>query len=572
MSTTARRTAVSYSRFSAPKQSKGDSEDRQERDYKAFCEQHNLTPGKEVYVDRGRSGYHGEHRKKGRLGELIQAAKDGRFDPGTIIVIEAWDRLGRLRPDRQIELVGELLRTGVSIGVCRLNDIFAEADFGTHKWTSLAVFIQLAFQESQQKAERGSAAWASRRRRARENGEPVGGNHPAWVERVNDEFRLIPSRVAAIQRIYQLAADGFGLARIVKTLEEEKVKPFGERVVNEGRTRSQFAGHWTRAYVSILLRDRRVVGELQLYKGAQPDGEPVRDYFPAAVTEEQFALARAAQGGRRTSPEGPRGRQGKHVNVFQGLLTHARDGGSFRIHNDGKKESPQLYLRNASSIDGQSKQSYTFPYSEFEEAILKFLEEIKPDAILPSASAVPSQADTLRTKLAGVRVALARMQEELNTGFSKTLVGAIRVKEAEEVQFANALQDELARTLKPLNRQWEEVPNLIDAIRKSPDPVAARLKLHASLRAILDSAHVLIVPNKSTRFAIVQFYFVGGGRREWVIAHQSACRYRPGRVWSLSVSETIAAEDIDLRTKADVARLEKFFARVDVSKLGACTD
>src|SRR5262249_15803007 len=150
-----RRTGVSYGRFSDfSKQGKGDSEDRQDRMYRDFCQRHNLTPLTEVFLDRGRSGYHDEHRKKGRLGVLIEDAKEGRFEPGTVIVIEAWDRLGRLRPDRQTELVAELLRTGVDIGVCRLDDVFSERDFGTHKWTTLSVFIMLAYQESLQKSER----------------------------------------------------------------------------------------------------------------------------------------------------------------------------------------------------------------------------------------------------------------------------------------------------------------------------------------------------------------------------------------------------------------------------------
>src|SRR5262249_4313294 len=142
----------------------------QEHDFRIFCDRHNLTPLPEVYADRGRSGYKDEHRKKGRLGELIAAAKDGRFEPGTVVVVEAWDRLGRLRPDKQTELVAELLRTGVRIGVCRLDDIFTEEDLGTHKWTTLAVFIQLAFQESKQKAERVAASWQRRRERARKDG------------------------------------------------------------------------------------------------------------------------------------------------------------------------------------------------------------------------------------------------------------------------------------------------------------------------------------------------------------------------------------------------------------------
>src|SRR5215204_5402849 len=100
-----RRTAVSYTRFSTAIQSKGDSETRQEREYRDFCERHNLTPGKEVYIDRGRSGYHGTHRTKGALGVLVHAAKQGRFEPDTVIVIEAWDRLGRLRPLKQTALI-----------------------------------------------------------------------------------------------------------------------------------------------------------------------------------------------------------------------------------------------------------------------------------------------------------------------------------------------------------------------------------------------------------------------------------------------------------------------------------
>src|SRR5262245_63567439 len=110
----ARRTAISYFRYSSPQQAEGDSEIRQEREFRGFCERHNLTPLPEVYADRGRSGYKDEHRKKGRLGELIAAAKDGRFERGTVIVVEAWDRLGRLGPDKQTEQVDEMLRTGVN--------------------------------------------------------------------------------------------------------------------------------------------------------------------------------------------------------------------------------------------------------------------------------------------------------------------------------------------------------------------------------------------------------------------------------------------------------------------------
>jgi DNA invertase Pin-like site-specific DNA recombinase len=94
--------------------------------------------------------------------------------------------------------------------VCRLDDIFTEEDFGSHKWTTLAVFIQLAHQESKQKSERVAASWDQRRKLAREEGTLLRSSLPAWIEVVNGEPRLIPERAATIRRIFSLAADGLG--------------------------------------------------------------------------------------------------------------------------------------------------------------------------------------------------------------------------------------------------------------------------------------------------------------------------------------------------------------------------
>jgi DNA invertase Pin-like site-specific DNA recombinase len=566
-----RRTGVSYSRFSDPKQAEGDSEGRQERDYRAFCERHNLTPGKEVFADRGKSGYKDEHRKKGRLGELIAAAKDGRFDPGTVVVVEAWDRLGRLRPDRQTELVAELLRTGVSIGVCRLDDVFTEDDFGTHKWTTLAVFIQMAHQESKQKAERVAASWARRRDRAREDGTPIGCRLPAWLEVAGGKPRLIPERAAAVRRIYQLASDGLGHTRIVRTLTAEKVPAFGEKVVRKGRVRSQFSGAWSRAYVALLLRDRRVVGEFRPMRRdkdgtEQPAGPPIVGYYPAAVTEDEFNLARAALEERQSRdktdrPPGPR--QRKYVNVFKGILTHARDGGGFTLHNAGTKKIPRCILMSTSGVGGRDRY-YTFPYPVFEEHVLKWLTEIDPKTVLPRNDTGPSRAEALRARLANLREDKARLQTDLNEKYSKALAEVLRRYEADEEQVANDLQDELARTAKPLARAWDELPSLIDVIRNSEDPDLARLKLRPALRAVIESALVLIVPTGSWRHVAVQLFFAGGVARNYLISHQTAGYRRTGSTssgeWREQWAAHIDGPMMDLRDKRFAAALEKDLA------------
>jgi DNA invertase Pin-like site-specific DNA recombinase len=572
--TGARRTAISYSRFSNPKQAKGDSEDRQERNFRAFCERHNLTPLPEVYADRGRSGYKDEHRKKGKLGELIAAAKDGRFEPGTVIVVEAWDRLGRLRPDRQTELVAELLRTGVHIGICRLDDTFTEDDFGTHKWTTLAVFIQLAYQESKQKAERVAASWQKRREKVRAKGGLLTSRLPAWLEYVNGVARPIPERVAAVRRIFELAANGYGHKRIIATLEKEKVPAFGEVVVREGRRRSQFSGKWTRPYVGLILNDERATGAFQPKKAdGLPDGKPLAGYYPTVVTKEAFLLARAAQQTRRRGPKErepkePGLRQRKYVNVFRSVLRHARDGEGFMLHIGGTREQPTLLLRNKRGADGRGR-NYTFPYPVFEEAILALLAEVRPESILPPAGQAENRADVLRAKLANIRADRAQIKADLVRKYSRSLSEALVEKDTEEEQTAAELQDELARSVKPAAKLWGELPGLVDLLRTVEDPDAVRLKLRVVLGRTVSEAWAFVVKKGNVQLMPVQFLFTEGARREYLVVYRPA-----GHSWSAysfagSLADVLKVDDLDLRRPDDVRALEEELLQEDLDELKA---
>jgi DNA invertase Pin-like site-specific DNA recombinase len=544
----ARRTAVSYSRFSNPKQAGGDSEKRQERDFRNFCRRHNLTPLPEVYADRGRSGYKDEHRKRGRLGELIAAAKDGRFEPGTIIVVEAWDRLGRLRPDKQTDLIAELLRTGVHIGICRLDDIFTEEDFGTHKWTTLAVFVQLAYQESKQKADRGAASWESRRQRAREEGTIMSGRLPGWLQMVNGQAVPIPERVAGVRRIFQLAGDGYGQRRIIRQLMAENVPPF-------------FGPIWSLTYLGNILNDRRVLGELRTRRSRESN-TILEGYYPAVVSQEEFDLAQHGQAGRR-------GRMGKrdrkYVNVFQSMLTSALDGEGFSLRNNGSSKKVHLLLINAAGREGRAK-GQTVPYLIFEEAILGLLREVKPDDVLPRRADQPNKVEVLRAKLANVRADIAGLQAELRNGFSKALAAVLREREAQEEKIAGDLQDELAKTARPAAKAWEQLPSLVDLIRVRGDE--ARLKIRGVLRSIVEDARLLLVRRRSYLLAGCQFFFTGGAVRSYLVVYQSPGRRRVGGLLGCCSLATVTdPADLDLRRRPDAQALEQLLAEVDVGKL-----
>jgi hypothetical protein len=552
----ARRTGISYRRFSDKyKQSKGDSEDRQERDFRSFCRRHSLTPyTADDYTDRGRSGYKDEHRKKGKLGKLIAAAKDDQFEPGSVIVIEAWDRLGRLRPDKQTDLVAELLRTGVDIGICRLDDIFTEEDFGTYKWTVLSTFIMLAYQESKQKAERIGASWQSRRDKARASGAIMTSQIPAWLEVKNGVLVPIPERVAALKRIFQLSADSYGKARICRRLQDEAVPPFGT------------SGGWSVQYIAKILTDRRVLGEYQPRKTDDtPDGPVIPNYYPRVIEDDAFDLARAGQQARRG--RGVRTRDRQRVNVFQGLLVNALDGEGFALHNNGSRANPELVLLNNASRAGRAR-FQTFPYHILEEAVLSQLAEVKAEDVLPKAQAEkPSVVEVLRAKLKNVRADIAGLQAELKAGFSKALAAVLRDREADEERIAGELQDELARSVRPTEKAWQGLPRLVDLIKKEGDE--ARLRLRPVLRSVVEEARLLLVKRGSYLIAAVQFFFVGGAVRHYMVVYQYAGRHRTGGWWPTDPvrDDAIDPADLDLRRKEDAEALAEVLAEVDLAGL-----
>lgn len=530
--------ALSYDRFSDPTQALGDSESRQQRAFASFCERHHLRPNKEFsFIDRGVSGHRGKHVAKGKLGRVLELAKAGAFKPkdgqSFVLVVEAWDRLGRMRPDKQIALLSSLLRTGLKIGVCRLDDIFSEADFGTHKFTTLSVFCQLAYEESRQKSERVAASWQQRKLLARQKGTVATGRLPAWITRKGGKLVLNKARAKVIQRIYELAGSGYGHVAIVKTLTAEGVKPFGEKAVHAARTRSQFSGRWTRPYVALLLRDRRVLGEYAPMKTViendeekeLPDGPPIKNYYPAAVTEEEFLRARAAQK-RRSNNTGGRTRQAKYCNTFAGLLRCANDGGGWILHNKGTAKEPSLSLVNLLGNEGRGP-TLTFPYPIFERGVLENLKEISPEELSPNGTA-STVVDGLKAKVRALTDEIECLKDDLRQHYSRAATEVLSEKETELGALQEQLDTAQAEQLNPLSDDWKRVANLADAIETADDPTDARIRLRAILTRAIKTIHVLVVRHKVEMLCEVQVDFVTGFHRWYLLRYRPAANQRVG--------------------------------------------
>jgi DNA invertase Pin-like site-specific DNA recombinase len=528
---TSKDTAISYARFSHPKQSAGDSEERQVQLFTDFCRRHHLQPAKDHYFDRGASGYSGKHvGKKGQLGWLLELAQRGTFRPGTVLVVEAWDRLGRLIPNKQIRLIEELLETGLKIGVCRLDHIFEMADFGTDKWTTLSVFVQLAYQESKQKSDRLESSWKARRKQARETHKIISGRVPAWLEMSGGVLRPIPDRVAVVKRIFALAAAGYGQSKIVGVLTREKVPAFGKP---KGNKRSQFSGRWTKGYIDLILNDRKAIGQFQpCGKNRKPDGPPIKDYYPAVVTEDEFVSARQGAG-LRTTKQGPR--QSKHLNLFVGLLRNAADGESFTLHNKGTKAKPRLVLLSASGGNGRGAY-VTLPYGLFERAILSQLREVKASDLAPSAKG-PNAVDVLTARLKNVNEEIGELKNALRKRASAAVAEVLTEKEAEHDRTKDELDKARAEQINPIADEWAKLPNLADALDQAEDQEDARIRLRAVLSRAVEKIHVLLASNQVDIVVAVAVEFKGHKwdddyvehpNREYLIRYRRSYSFKPG--------------------------------------------
>ena len=166
----------------------------------------------------------------------------------------------------------------------------------------IQLILERAAEESERKSERVGAAWAKKKNDA--GRRIVTRKVPGWIRVEGDRLALIPDRAEVIRRIYQLALQGLGVHTIAKQLNADQVPVLG---------RMKFKGRrvvWNETVVFHLLRTRGVIGEYQPCRGRgsdrTPAGDPIKGYFPAAVSEETYYAVQGMLRGRARIGRGRR--------------------------------------------------------------------------------------------------------------------------------------------------------------------------------------------------------------------------------------------------------------------------
>lgn len=294
--------AISYKRFSSPKQSKGDSQRRQTDLADEYCRRHHLILI-DTYLDDGLSGFTGGNLSDGSaLRALLHAAQTGKFPAGTRLIVESLDRLSRREISSAVRLFLDILDTGLVI-ITLIDDeqIFTKerVDSDLTALIIAIVYLSRANNESKNRRERSLQVHQAARKKARERKIPITSECPLWlrVEGTGDDrhFVVDKARARVIKRIFELSKSGMGMLEIAASLNHRAVPTF------TGKPR------WRVGTVCRLLKGRAVTGVFHPYLSVFKDGRrwrlpdpdgPIPDYFPRIISESLYKEGRLSVGAR----------------------------------------------------------------------------------------------------------------------------------------------------------------------------------------------------------------------------------------------------------------------------------
>jgi Recombinase len=383
--------------------------------------------------------------------------------------------------------------------------------------------------ESKVKSERVGAAWARKRREA--DKRVVTRRVPGWVKYQDGRLVLDEEAAATMRRVYQMARDGLGTAAIARVLNKDRVPVLG-RTTLKGRP-----VEWGATVVHHLLTTKTALGEYQPRSGRgslktrRASGEPVAGYYPAVVDADTFYAVQAALKQRANSG---RGRRGTRLNLFSGLLKDAHDGGSLTYKTDRTKPTVLIPI---GARQGRGVVWTSFPAKVFEEAMLWKMHEIQARDLFPNGDAV-HKVEALAGRLAEVDRLIQLWTAKMD---NPDLVDTVAAKLAEYRTKQKALAEQLASAQReassPPSEAWGEFRSLAEVLAKAHDPDAARQRMRAALRRVVEGVWCVFVGHGGVRLAYVQIFFTGGRSREYLIYHRQAqggfVGNRPAR-WSVA--------------------------------------
>ncbi len=275
-----------------------------------------------------------------------------------------------------------------------------------------------ANEESARKSDRLSQAWLNKRRQA--STRKLTARCPTWLSLSADKisFEIVEERAAVVRRIYADAVAGMGAYSIVRQMNQDLVPTFAGK------------GGWQTSTVNKLLSTKAVIGEFQPSKMVdgrrQPEGEPIKGYFPRIISDQTFDAAQRERLTRTTAPtdgrKGSGGRKGtSYSNLFSKLACCAYCKKPMAYVDKGRPPKGYPYLVCSSALRGFGcSKKAGWRYDQFETAFLSLVEKLDLASLVSSEQHAGKRAN-LVAKLEAMEGKQKRLEHEMGIAFETNL-------------------------------------------------------------------------------------------------------------------------------------------------------
>nr|WP_272953669.1 recombinase family protein [Rhizobium skierniewicense] len=266
----------------------------------------------------------------------------------------------------------------------------------------------------------------------------------------------------AVRRIFALADSGVGQVTIARRLNEEKVPTFRGK------------GGWFATNVGRILRDECVVGTYQpthvVECVRQPFGQPIKDYYPAVISEELFWRV---QRGIKVGYAKGRHKGNRVSNLFSGLLSCAHCGSSLRLRTGTPYK--YLYCDNLYRTSNCTGTGGLYRYDKLEEIVFSKISELDPDQ--EAGGKADAQARELLLRSIAANEAQIPQQERAFKNYMASL-GLVddEVIRREITAEMSAARTKIEQLKAHVSEQKEDLAN-IDTKRKEVASIAERMNL-----------------------------------------------------------------------------------------------
>ena len=327
----------SYIRFSTPEQAKGHSLQRQLSYAREYAEKHNLVLDESLTLrDEGLSAYHQKHITEGAFGIFLSAVRDGKVAPGSLLIIEALDRISRAEPMVAQSILSQIIMAGITVITASDNKVYEREAIKKNPMDlvySVLLFVK-ANEESENKSRRVKDAIVGRIEYWIKYGHGKlirNGRDPSWLKSNLDKtgFEIIPERVETIKEIINLYNKGWGYHKLSYYLNDNHT-PFG-------------AKEWYTKYIFNILRSRTLIGERDFTVNGKK--YVIKNYYPAILTNSEFINLKKTIKERASTKA-----QRKNISILTGMkLSYCGLCGDIHSSQNHKSKSKDKKRQNLSN-------------------------------------------------------------------------------------------------------------------------------------------------------------------------------------------------------------------------------